>query len=146
MVQRNRKEKSMHIRHSARNHTCYEWFYCIFSPSSQYLAALEGDHFGLSGSWVLTLYEELFPSTSKSFFASVASIRLRFSPFDNNELSRGSTTPGANRISYASILSSLAWHPALMTQWRSGNSQLKVAIHLSFFDQNRVINAKLHSQ
>lgn len=79
-VQRNWRETSMHIRHSAPNHACYEWFYYIFSPSSQYLAALEGDNFGISGSWVLTLYEEPFPSTSKPFFVPVASIYLSFSP------------------------------------------------------------------
>ncbi len=79
-VQRNWGENSMHIRHSAPNHTCYEWFYYIFSPSSQYLAALEGDNFGISGSWVLTLYQDPFPGTSKSFFATVASISLSFSP------------------------------------------------------------------
>ena len=64
-----------------RNRNCYEWFYYIFSPNSRYLALLEGDNFGLSGSWILTLFEEPYPSISKPFYCLIASIRLNFSPY-----------------------------------------------------------------
>ena len=81
MVQRNRKEESLHVRHSVPQHTCYEWFYYIFSPSSQYLALLEGDNFGISASWILTLFEEGYPSRSKPSYCLAASIYLDFSPY-----------------------------------------------------------------
>ena len=81
IVQRNRKEKSLHVRHSVPQHACYEWFYYIFSPNSQYLALLEGDNFGISASWILTLFEEPYPSLSKPSYCLAASICLRFSPY-----------------------------------------------------------------
>ena len=81
IVQRNREEKSLHVRHSVPQHACYEWFYYIFSPNSQYLALLEGDNFGISASWILTLFEEPYPSLSKPFYCLAASISLNFSPY-----------------------------------------------------------------
>ena len=81
IVQRNRRDESWHVRHSVPQHNCYQWFYYIFSPTGQYLAALEGDNFGISGSWVLTLFEEPYPSISKPCYSLNSSILLKFSPY-----------------------------------------------------------------
>ena len=80
-VQRNREKNSLHARHSILQHVCYQWFYYIFSPKSQYLALLEGDNFGISASWILTLFEEPYPSISKPSYCLAASIGVRFSPY-----------------------------------------------------------------
>ena len=81
IVQRDRTENSLHVRHSVSQHACYEWFHYIFSPNSQYLALLEGENFAISASWILTLYEEPYPSLTKPSYCLAASIRLRFSPY-----------------------------------------------------------------
>ena len=80
IVQRDRTENTLHVRHSVSQHACYQWFHHIFSPNSQYLALLEGENFGISASFILTLYEKPYPSLTKPSYYLAASIRLRFSP------------------------------------------------------------------
>lgn len=70
-----------HQRHSLPGHNCYSWFRYTWSQDERYLAVLEGDGFGITASWVLTIYEDTNKSSSQPSFSPIQSIRLAFSPF-----------------------------------------------------------------
>ncbi len=70
-----------HARHTIPGHTCFSQVYHFLSPSGLHLAILEGDTLGITSSWVLAVFEDLAPESSKPSFAQIARISPSFSPY-----------------------------------------------------------------